>query len=283
MEHGEIVVYKTAQDAGLQLEVKIEDETVWLTQAQIVSLFATSKANVSEHIKHIVQSGELDAGLTVRKIRTVQVEGNRKVSRNLDHYNLDMIISIGYRVNSIRGTQFRIWANKILKEYLLKGHAINQRLEKVERKVVEHDQKFDLLVKTNLPPSEGIFYDGQIFDAWEFVSGLIKEAKQSIILIDNYIDESVLALLAKRQAGVKASIYTASITKQLKHDLARHNKQYPAIQAHVFNKAHDRFLIIDEETVYHIGASLKDLGKKWFAFSKINLDAVNMLERLKEK
>ncbi len=196
------------------------------------------------------------------------------------YYNLDAILSVGYRVNSKNATQFRIWANKILKDYLLKGYAINQRVDRIERKLLEHDQKFDLLIKSNIEPKEGIFYDGQIFDAWEFVSGVIKEAKQNITLIDNYIDESVLALLAKRKAGVKAVIYTATINQQLKHDLARHNKQYPTIRVHSFSKSHDRFMIIDNETVYHIGASLKDLGKKWFAFSKIDLDAKEMLERL---
>jgi hypothetical protein len=281
MHQGEIIIYKAGEDLDFQIEVRVEDETVWLTQAQIVDLFASSKANVSEHIKHIYQSKELDLYATVRKFRTVQIEGKRKVARKIDHYNLDMIISIGYRVNSARGTQFRIWANKILKEYLLRGYAIGQRLDKVERKLVEHDLRFDLLIKSNIEPTEGIFYDGQIFDAWEFVSKLIKSAKHSIILIDNYIDESVLVLLAKRKSGVKAVIYTATINQQLKHDLQRHNKQYPAIQIHGFNKAHDRFLIIDEETIYHIGASLKDLGKKWFAFSRIELDAKEMLKRLK--
>jgi hypothetical protein len=191
MNQAEIVIYRATENTDFQLEVRVEDETIWLTQAQIVDLFSSSKANVSEHIKHIYQSCELDPNSTVRKIRTVQIEGNRKVSRNLDHYNLDMIISIGYRVNSIRGTQFRIWASKILKEYLLKGHVINHRLERVENDVHEIKDKvskIEIQIKTNLPPNEGIFYDGQIFDAWEFVSKLIREAKKSIILIDNYVD-----------------------------------------------------------------------------------------------
>jgi hypothetical protein len=281
MEHGEIVVYKTAQDSGLKLAVRVENETIWLTQQQIADLFGTKRPAITKHLKNIYKSGELAEHSTCSILEHMGAGGVQKYKTR--YYNLDAILSVGYRVNSKNATQFRIWANKILKEYLLRGHVYNYRFEKIERKLVEHDQKFELIINTGLKPTEGIFYDGQIFDAWEFVSGLIKEAKQSIVLIDNYIDESVLALLAKRQAGVKASIYTASITKQLKHDLARHNNQYPAIQAHAFNKAHDRFLIIDEETVYHIGASLKDLGKKWFAFSKINLDAVNMLERLKEK
>jgi hypothetical protein len=275
----EIRIYQP-DDNSISFEVRIEDDTVWLTQAQIVSLFSSSKANVSEHIKHIFQTNELTVRATVRKFRTVQIEGGRKVIRNLNHYNLDMIISIGYRVNSVRGTQFRIWANKVLKDYLLRGYAINQRIDKIESKLLEHDQKFDLLIRTNLPPNEGVFYDGQIFDAHHFVSGLIKSAKRSIILIDNYIDESVLILLSKRNPKVEASIYTAAISIQLQLDIARFNAQYPKIEVKRFTRSHDRFLIIDHQTVYHIGASLKDLGKKWFAFSRIGLDAGGMIEKL---
>jgi len=170
-----------------------------------------------------------------------------------------------------------------LKEYLLKGYALPHRVERIEKKLLEHDQKFDLLIRSSLRPLEGIFYDGQVFDAWEFVSGIIKSAQKSIVLIDNYIDETVLALLAKRQANVSAKIFTAKISRPLELDLERHNKQYPAITLYTFTKAHDRFLIIDDETVYHIGASIKDLGKKWFAFSKINLDAREILNHLKSQ
>jgi hypothetical protein len=279
MNNNEILIYKS-NELATSIEVKLEDETIWLTQVQIVRLFDSSKANISEHIKHIFQTGELQKESTVRKIRTVRVEGNREVSRSLTYFNLDMIISIGYRVNSIRGTQFRIWANKILKDYLLKGYAINYRVDKIEKKLIEHDQKFDLLIRTNLPPNEGIFYDGQIFDAWQLVSSIVKEAKQSIILIDNYIDDTVLTILAKRRVDVTATIYTAKFSKQLILDLQKHNTQYPKIEIKVFKKSHDRFLIIDNNTVYHIGASLKDLGKKWFAFSKINIDAKEMIDKL---
>jgi len=285
MEKAEIVIYKEIDNADFQIEVRVEDDTIWLTQTQIVSLFDSSKANVSEHIKHIFLSKELEPDATVRKFRTVQLEGNRKVQRNIDHYNLDMIISIGYRVNSIRGTQFRIWANKVLKEYLLKGHAINHRLEKVEDDVFHIKEKVNSIefqINANLPPNEGVFFNGQVFDAWQFVSKLIKAAHKNIILIDNYIDESVLMLLSKRNPGVKAIIYTSKITKQLEADMVKHNLQYPAIKVATFTHSHDRFLIIDEKTVYHIGASLKDLGKKWFAFSKINLDPKDLLRRLAE-
>lgn len=200
-----------------------------------------------------------------------------------NHYSLDVIISVGYRVKSQRGTQFRIWANKVLKGYLLKGHAINHRLEKVENDMFYIKDKvnnIEFQINTHLPPTEGIFYDGQIFDAWEFVSGLIKEAKKSVVLIDNYIDESVLMLLSKRKSNVDAIIYTAKINDSLKLDLNKHNKQYSPIQVKTFTKAHDRFLIIDNKDIYHIGASLKDLGKRWFAFSKINLNPADIIQRL---
>ncbi|OFX23169.1 MAG: DNA-binding protein [Bacteroidetes bacterium GWA2_31_9] len=279
----EIILYQT-QDNQTALEVKFESETIWLTQVQIVILFATSKANVSEHIKQIYQSKELEVQSTVRKFRTVQIEGKRNVSRNVDHYNLDMIISIGYRVNSIRGTQFRIWANKVLKNYLLNGYVINQRIEKLENKVYSLEQKsseFDFHIKTSLPPHEGIFFDGQIFDAYEKVSSFIKDAKSSIILIDNYIDETVLTLLSKRKKGVKTTIFTQNISKQLALDIQKHNAQYESIEVKIFNKSHDRFLIIDEKTIYHVGASLKDLGKRWFAFSKIDINPELIIKELK--
>ena len=279
METGEIILYQS-DDKSTQLQVHIEEDTVWLTQAQMVELFTSTKQNISLHINNIFKEGELSPHSTVKEYLTVQFEGSRKVQRKITGYNLDVIISVGYRVKSQRGTQFRIWANKVLKDFLIKGYAINQRVDRIEKKLVEHDQKFDLLIKTNLPPSEGIFYEGQIFDAWQFTSGLIRSAKKSITLIDNYVDESVLALLSKRDKGVTASIYTANITQHFKQDLKRHNEQYPAIEVHVFKKSHDRFLIIDTKEVYHIGASLKDLGKKWFAFSKINLDISELLSKL---
>jgi len=279
MNKGEIILYQTP-DNQTSLEVRFEDDTIWLTQAQVVTLFATSKANVSEHIKQIYQSKELEMEATVRNFRTVQIEGSRRVSRNIDHYNLDMIISIGYRVNSIQGTQFRIWANKVLKNYLLKGYANNQRVEKIEKTLFEHEQKFDLIIKTSLPPHEGIFYEGQIFDAWKFVSDIIRSAKSSIILIDNYIDDSVLTLLSKRKKNVQALIYTQSLTEQVQLDIKKHNSQYQSIEIKTFTKSHDRFLIIDNETIFHIGASLKDLGKKWFAFSKMNIEIDEMMNKL---
>lgn len=289
MEQGEIILYQPEE--AVKLEVRLEDETVWLTQAQIVDLFQSSKANISEHIKNIYESGELTSDSTIRNFRTVRMEGSRSVSRNIDHYNLDMIISVGYRVSSKRGVQFRQWANRILKDYLLRGYSINQRIEQLENKIdlklSAHDQKLeeltnkvDFFVRTSLPPVEGVFYDGQIFDAYVFATDLIKSAGRSIVLIDNYVDESVLLMLSKRTTRVTATIYTQRITPQLQLDLDRHNNQYPPINIRTYQHAHDRFLIIDNSTIYHIGASLKDLGKKLFAFSKMDIPASTIMNLL---
>ena len=285
MEHGEIILYQP--DNTIKLEVRIENETVWLTQAQIVNLFQSSKANISEHIRNIYDSDELSAESTVRKFRTVRMEGNRKVTRILEYYNLDMIISVGYRVNSKRGVQFRQWSTGVLKEYLLKGYAINQRVEQLENKANTHDRqleeltnKVDFFVRTSLPPVEGVFFNGQIFDAYVFATNLIRSAKKSLLLIDNYIDESVLLMLAKRNSGASATIFTGRITAQLQLDLDKHNDQYPPINIRTYANAHDRFIIIDETEVYHIGASLKDLGKKLFAFTKMNMPASIIMNSL---
>ena len=271
MEQGEIILYQP--DETIKLEVKMEDETVWLTQAQIVELFQSSKANISEHIKNIYEQEELEESSTVRDFRTVRQEGKRHVVRNLTYYNLDAIISIGFRVNSKRGIQFRQWANKVLKEYLLKGYSINRRLSELEKTVALHSEKIEFFVRTSLPPVEGIFYDGQIFDAYKFATDLIKSAKTSLVLIDNYVDESVLLMLSKRNPGVSATVYTQRITPQLQLDLDKHNDQYPPINMRTYRNGHDRFLIIDDREVYHIGASLKDLGKKMFAFSRLSIPA----------
>ena len=279
----ELVIY---QNGEIELGISIKEETIWLTQKQIVELFDSSKANISEHIKAIFDSHELDRGSTVRKFRTVQKEGNREVSRDLEHYNLDVIISVGYRVNSIKATKFRQWATSVLKQYITNGYAINsekithQRFKELEGDVALLKSKVNLLENKTLKPSQGIFFDGQVFDAYEFVSGLVKNAKREIVLIDNYIDESVLTLFSKNQA-VDVTIYTKIITKQLKLDLEKYNSQYNNIEIKKFDNSHDRFLIIDENEVYHIGASLKDLGKKWFAFSKMDIGNLSILDRLK--
>lgn len=271
MEQGEIILYQP--DEAVKLEVRLEDETVWLTQAQIVDLFQSSKANISEHIKNIYDQKELEESSTVRDFRTVRQEGKRQVIRNLTYYNLDAIISIGFRVNSKRGILFRQWANKVLKDYLLKGYSINLRLNdieqrmdnrffQIERTIAEHDKKIGFFVRTSLPPIEGIFYNGQIFDAYKFAIDLVKSARHSIVLIDNYVDETVLLMLSKRSIGVSATIYTQRITQQLQLDLDKHNDQYAPIDIRTYRDSHDRFLVVDEMDVYHIGASLKDLGKK---------------------
>lgn len=279
MNSAEIVIYQGVETADIQLEVRVEDETVWLNRQQMAELFSRDIKTVGKHINNALKE-ELKSMPVIAKFATTASDGK---TYQVEHYSLDMILSVGYRVKSQRGVQFRRWANEILKEYLLRGYAIHHRVERIEKKLLEHDQKFDLLIHSNIQPAEGIFYDGQVFDAWEFVSGIIKSAKKSIVLIDNYIDETVLALLTKRKPEVSAKIFTANISRPLELDLERHNKQYPAIEIYTFSKAHDRFLIIDEETVFHIGASLKDLGKKWFAFSKMKLNAGEILNNLNLK
>ena len=257
-------------DSEVKLEVRLEDETVWLTQAQMAMLFQTTRNNITLHIGNIFKEKELER-LSVCKDSLLTASDSKRYRTIL--YNLDVIISVGYRVKSIRGTQFRQWANKVLKEYLLKGYSVNQRLTQLEKRVSDTEEKIDFFVRTSLPPVEGIFYGGQIFDAYKFASDLIKSAQKSILLIDNYVDESVLLMLGKRSAGVTAEIYTQSISRQLRQDLEKYNSQYEPVEIRVYKNSHDRFLIIDGADVYHIGASLKDLGKKMFAFSKLAIPA----------
>ena len=275
----EIILYQP--DDTLALDVRVEDESVWLTQAQMAELFLATKQNISLHIRNIYKEGELDEMATVKDYLIVQKEGKRNVRRNISYYNLDVIISVGYRVKSLRGTQFRQWANKVLKEYLLRGYSINQRFmhleDKMDRRFSDYerhfrelDEKVDFFVRSSLQPKEGVFFNGQIFDAYALVADLIRQATTRIVVIDNYIDESVLVQLSKRQPGVTVDIYDGQISKQLKLDVEKHNEQYPGVTLHKYAKAHDRFLIIDED-VYHIGASLKDLGKKLFAFSRMEV------------
>jgi hypothetical protein len=275
---GEIILYQP--DNFLKLEVWLGNETVWLTQAQIAVLFGTKRPAITKHLNNIYESGELDKHSTCS---ILEHRGNDdKQTYQTKYYNLDAILSVGYRVNSLNATQFRKWATQVLKEYLLKGYVVNQRIERLEHKIIEHDQKINLLVKTSSPPKEGVFCDGQIFDAYVFVSDLIKSAKNSIILIDNYIDESVLLLLSKRLPKVNVKIYTKQISEQLQLDLTKHNAQYEIINIYESDSFHDRFLLIDN-TVYHIGASLKDLGKKLFAFSKMEIKATGILKNFNKK
>ena len=277
---GEIIIYQTP-DGKASVNVKLQNETLWLTQDQIGALFKKDKSDISRHINNIFEEGELDRETTVAKIATVVQRGFRgPIEDYITYYNLDVIISVGYRVKSKDATAFRIWATSVLKEYLIKGYAINPRFEQLERRVTKTEEKIDFFVKTSLPPVEGVLFDGQIYDAYKFICDLIKSAKARIILIDNYVDETVLTMLDKREAGVSATIYTSQMSPQLQLDLTKHNAQYPPIEIKPFNKAHDRFLIIDDK-VYHIGASLKDLGKKWFAFSLMNdLTPEGLISRL---
>ena len=275
MKQGEIIMYQP--DDSIRLEVRMEEETVWLNLNQMSLLFGRDKSVISRHIRNVYIEGELLRESTVANFATVHDENGRRVSRNIEYYNLDVIISVGYRVKSIQGTRFRQWANSVLKEYLLRGYAINQRFERLERRVTEHDavlsehsNKLEFFVRAALPLKEGVFYDGQIFDAYAFASELIKSARQRIVLVDNYIDESVLLMLAKRNEGVTAEIVTRQTNGTLALDIDRHNRQYPPITIRESPRYHDRFLIVDD-IVYHIGASLKDLGKKLFAFSKMEI------------
>lgn len=280
----EIVLYQPNET--IQLEVHLKDETVWLTQQQIADLFGVKQPAISKHIANIYKSGELEEEGTYSILEYMGHDGKQLYTTKA--YNLDMILSVGYRVNSTNATRFRQWANRVLKDYLLRGYAFNQRLANIEHQMDEqrailaaHEEKIDFFVRTSLPPVEGIFYDGEIYGAYSFVSDIIRSAKTRIVLIDNYIDDRVLTMLDKRNDGVKATIYTKNFTKQLSLDIAQHNKQFAPIDVEPFNLSHDRFLIIDD-VVYHIGASLKDLGKAWFAFTKMNdISAEELLGRIK--
>lgn len=276
MEQGEIILYQP--DEAVKLEVRLEDETVWLIQEQIADLFGTKRPAITKHLNNIYKSGELDIDSTCSILEHMGNDGKQRYTTK--YYNLDAILSIGYRVNSKNATLFRKWANSVLKDYLLKGYSINKRLSELERTVAQHTEKIDFFVRTALPPVEGIFYNGQIFDAYKFATDLVKSARRSIVLIDNYVDETVLLMLSKRSVGVSATIYTQRITQQLQLDLDRHNSQYPPIDIRTYRDSHDRFLIVDETDVYHIGASLKDLGKKMFAFSKLDIPAAVITDLL---
>ena len=278
-EQNQIILYQP--NDTIKLEVRLDNDTIWLTQSQIAELFGTKRPAITKHINNIYASEELNSDSTCSILEHMGNDNMQKYSTK--YYNLDVILSVGYRVNSINATRFRQWANKILKEYLLRGFAVNQRIEllenRIDKRLAEQDAKIehlnkqvDFFVRTSLPPVEGVFHNGQIFDAYKFATDLIKSAKKSLILVDNYVDESVLLMLSKRNQGVTAKIYTSQITQQLRLDLQRHNTQYPAINIVRHTTSHDRFLIIDETDVYHIGASLKDLGKKLFAFSKLDIE-----------
>ena len=272
-QKSEIVLYQP--EGSVSLEVRLENETVWLTQQQISELFGTGRQAITKHLKNIFASNELDENSVCSILELTAADGKNYKTKV---YNLDAILSVGYRVNSKNATLFRRWANSVLKDYMLKGYSLNHRFERLEDKIDTRFQRYDseiqrlsnqvdFFVRHSLPP--GIFFAGQIFDAYKFVCDLVKSARKSIVLFDNYIDESVLTLFGKRGKSVSVVIYTDKITPQLELDIKRFNAQYSPVKVKLYTKAHDRFLIIDGE-IYHIGASLKDLGKKLFAFSKIS-------------
>ena len=282
-----MVIYN---DGELELNVSVTQDTLWLTQKQLGELFNVESHNITYHIQNIYKQKELEKNTTTQKIRVVQKEGKREVERDVDHYNLDMIISIGYRVNSITATKFRQWATSVLKSYITDGYVINsekithQRFKELENDVVLLKSKVENIVNSlednSFKPSKGIYFDGQTYDAYIFVNDLLKSAKSEVVLMDNYIDDNVFTLFSK-YTNLKIKIYTQNISKQLKLDYQKYSLQYKNIELQEFKKAHDRFLIIDEKEIYHIGASLKDLGKKWFAFSKFEIEALEILGRLK--
>ncbi|MDD3738731.1 MAG: RhuM family protein [Lentimicrobiaceae bacterium] len=281
----EILLYQS-NELTERIEVRLEEDTVWLSQQQMATLFQQTKQNISLHINNCFREKELDKISTVKEYLTVQKEGNRNVRRKIEYYNLDVIISVGYRVKSKQGTQFRIWATNVLKDYLLKGYALNQRMNRVENTVEKLAEKVDDIsfqIKSNELPIQGVFFEGQIFDAYELVSKIIRSAEKNIVLIDNYIDETTLTHLTKKNKNVKVLLLTKSISKELQLDVQKANAQYGNFEIKKFTQSHDRFIIIDGTEVYHLGASLKDLGKKWFAFAKMDKNSVeNILNSISE-
>lgn len=283
-----IVVYQP--DETLRLETLYSNESIWLTQLKIAELFGVQKAAVSKHLKNIFATGELDRAATVSKMETVRLEGDRSVSRIQEFFNLDAIIAVGYRVNSVRATQFRVWATGVLKDYLLRGYAFNQRLahleDKVDRRLADHDRKIagledkvDFFVQTSLPPVRGVFYDGQVFDAKAFAARHVWSARKSILLIDNWVDVATLELLSKKAKGVAVEIVTSRKGNKLSPgDIAAFNKQYGGLSVRESANFHDRFLVIDAKTLYVIGASLKDMGRKCFAFTKLDSAEIAQLK-----
>ena len=281
IEKGEIIVYQP--DEITRLEVRVRDETVWLNRQQLATLFGRDVKTIGKHINNALNE-ELAGMAVVANFATTATDGKTYI---VEFYNLEMILSVGYRVKSQRGIYFRRWSNSVLKEFLLKRNTLDYKLTNIEQQLkehhqilIEHEKKIDFFIQSSLPPKQGIFFDGQVYDAYAFVAELVRKAGRRIVLIDNYIDETVLTMLDKRSAGVDATIYTGQLSKVLQLDINKHNAQYPPIDVYTFSKAHDRFLIIDND-VYLIGASIKDLGKKWFGFTLMeNTDADNLLQRI---
>lgn len=278
----EIILYQM-DELSSHLEVKLHDDTVWLNRHQLSTLFNRDIKTIGKHIGNVFNEKELQKNSTVAKFATVQKEGGRIVTRNTEYYNLDVIISVGYRVKSKQGTQFRIWANKILRDYLLKGYSFNRRLNHIENNIdllSNRVNDIEFQIKSDELPNQGVFFNGQIYDAYEFINKIIKQAKQSIILIDNYIDDTVITQLTNKRKNVKVYLLSKNISRKMLLDIEKANQQYPEFNGVEFKDAHDRFLIIDNKTVYHIGASLKDLGKKWFAFSRMNKVSLSIINSI---
>ena len=283
VQRNEIVVYQP--DGEIRIEAHFEGETVWLPQSLIAKLFSCSAENVRLHLKNIYASGELDKGATSKESLEVRQEGSRNVMRRFTYYNLDAIISIGYRVNSIVGVRFRQWATKIIKERMFLGAVQVARFDAIDRRLVAHDndiaelkEKVAFFVRTQTPPLQGVFYDGQLWDARAFVDRLVKRAKQSLVLVDNWATVETLDMLAAKQTGVAATVVTSEHRdgkgsprpKILPADVAKFNAQYPTLSVRFRENFHDRFLVVDDRELYLIGASLKDLGKKCFGFTKMD-------------
>ncbi len=273
-----VVVYQS-KDGTLSLEVQIADETVWLTQQQMSVLFNVKENNITYHIQGIYKTHELEPEATTQKIRVVRLEGNRSVARLIDYYNLDMIISVGYRVNSPNATQFRRWATGVLKEYLLRGYAVNQRIENLERRVAKTEEQIDFFVRTSLPPVEQVFYNGEFFEARVLLEKIIKTAKRRVIIIDAYVDAATFEMLDVRKKGVTATIYSG---KDLTHLRDLHNESGAApVETYIWKTpSHDRWLIVDD-SVYHCGHSLKDMGRKLSAVSLLGINAEDILKQVR--
>ncbi len=285
----EIVLYHT-NELPERIEVRLKGETVWLNRQQLAVLFGRDVKTIGKHINNVFSEGELDKQVVVANFATTTSHGaikGKTQTQNVEYYNLDVIISVGYRVKSKQGTQFRIWATNVLRDYLLKGYALNQRMNRIENNVenlAEKVNEISLQIQSSAIPNQGVFFDGQVFDAYEFVSKIIRSAQRFIVLIDNYIDENTLTHLAKKKNDVKVLLLTKTINNQLILDIRKAVEQYGGFEIQKFTLSHDRFLIIDNEEVYHLGASLKDLGKKWFAFSKLDKSSVkNILKAIELK
>ncbi len=284
----EIILYQ-ADDLPERIEVRIDEDTVWLNRQQISLLFGRDVKTIGKHINNVFSEGELKKEVVVANFATTTQHGaikGKTQTKSVEYYNLDVIISVGYRVKSKQGTQFRIWATNVLKDYLLKGYALNQRMNRMENNfenLSNEVNKISLQIQSNQLPNQGIFFDGQVFDAYEFTSKIIRSAKKSIILIDNYIDETTLTHLSKKGKNILVTLLCKTSNRQLDLDIKKANEQYGNFVLKTFNKSHDRFLIIDRKEVYHLGASLKDLGKKWFAFSLMDTHSVESILKEIEK